>query len=361
MVFDNAPSWTVGVRKRWNACFTSGGLSPSIKPVHTGPIPDVAEFIRRAIGEASEERLVARREAEDKARRILDEHAGQMAADQVSEFLDLFNVDFDKGKHYKTRFSPAFVGAMRLGLIAHLDEFNRWTQEIWRGTDEQAAAAVNTLLTDKKALPSAGISYPTMLMYLRSPETRAVWMAATDGGMRRLTGYAPTRLGAGNPRTTFRSVTPRRSSWPTSTFLGGLLDFVLWAAAVSPSPTNGQNGKALPAAVWLFQANPSLYDIDHAVSEATELAWVVRQYTDEVRKDDRVYLWRSGADAGVIATATVMGDPGLLPGDENDPYLIRPETLSKPEPESCSASTPCFRSPFERATSSNTRCSKTSP
>jgi 5-methylcytosine-specific restriction protein B len=62
------------------------------------------------------------------------------------------------------------------------------------------------------------------------------------------------------------------------------------------------------------------------------VTWVVRQYTSEVRKGDFVYLWRSGPDAGIVATATVLSDPAELPGDADDPYVMKAESLSKPEP-----------------------------
>jgi 5-methylcytosine-specific restriction enzyme B len=57
----------------------------------------------------------------------------------------------------------------------------------------------------------------------------------------------------------------------------------------------------------------------------------VRQYRSRVRKGDRVYLWRSGAEAGVIATARVMDDPA----DRVDPligkYARDADALTRPE------------------------------
>jgi 5-methylcytosine-specific restriction enzyme B len=53
---------------------------------------------------------------------------------------------------------------------------------------------------------------------------------------------------------------------------------------------------------------------------------------NEIRKGDRVFLWRSGSDAGVVATGTVLSNPEVLPGDPDDPYMLKPETLSTPAP-----------------------------
>jgi MoxR-like ATPase len=107
-----------------------------------------------------------------------------------------------------------------------------------------------------------------------------------------------------------------------------LLDFLLAAAGRADE---SKTEEPASSGVWVFQANPSIYDIDHALSEVAELTWVVRQSVKEVKQGDRVYLWRSGADAGVVATATVKTDPELLPGDAADPYILKPETLTKPE------------------------------
>ena len=107
-----------------------------------------------------------------------------------------------------------------------------------------------------------------------------------------------------------------------------LVDYVLSAAAERetkkhPPPPSSN--------VWLFQANPSIYDIDTALSEVAEVSWVVRQHAKSVTRGDRVYIWRSGIDAGVVATATVVSDVETRAGDDQN-YVLTPESLSKAEP-----------------------------
>ena len=177
----------------------SSDLSPFLPPVFETPIPDVASFIRDNLTAAGDDRVEARRAAEDQARRLLDDHAGRMTEDQLRELLRLFNADSKEGKPNAGRFSPGFGGHVANGLAAHLDAVNAWTERIWGGADVEAAAAVDQLLVDRKAVPSAGVSYPTMLTYLRDPSKAAVWGRATDAGLRRLTTYRPRRASPGDP------------------------------------------------------------------------------------------------------------------------------------------------------------------
>lgn len=60
---------------------------------------------------------------------------------------------------------------------------------------------------------------------------------------------------------------------------------------------------------WFFQANPAHFDIDAALERLEEIWWRVPQYTYEVRHGDTVVIWRSGKDAGIVATGTVLQDP----------------------------------------------------
>ena len=304
-------------------------LSPFVPKDEGRPIPDVAAFIAKTLDEAGDDRLERRRQTEAQARKLLDDSAGHMTEEQARTLLKLFNADWNKGRRNDTRFSPAFVGHTANLLVGNLEAFNDWTGRLWEGTEEEADEAVGQLLADRKLLPAGGTSYPTMLRYLRSPETSAVWLSMTDRGLQKLADYKPQKnpsTGGGADYAAFCSAAQQLCS--DYDIPAELLDFVLAAAGRGPA-----NGGAPPPAerVWLFQANPSIYDIDQALTESSELTWVVRQYTNEVRKGDRVYLWRSGPEAGVVATATVQTEPAELPGDADDPYLLKAEALSRPE------------------------------
>ena len=61
---------------------------------------------------------------------------------------------------------------------------------------------------------------------------------------------------------------------------------------------------------WIFQGKPEIWNGTAGV-ELTDIHWVVRQHENDIQVGDRVYIWQSGADAGIIATATVTSGPTL--------------------------------------------------
>jgi AAA domain (dynein-related subfamily)/EVE domain len=320
-------SWST---KEMERLLYASDFSPANKGIQVEAIGDVATFVAETIAKYGDAGVEARRDAEDQARAVLDASAGQMDEQQLRALLKLFNADSHLGKRYQTRFSPAFVGATANGLVANLDRVNSWTERLWRGSE--AARRLGELLEDRKLLPSSGTSYPTMLLYLRDPEKFAVWLQSTDRGLQRLhPGYQPERTPGAGTLVDYRAFCDAATEVMRDYEIPPeLLDAVLAAAS------RAEGAKPLPshaeASVWLFQANPDIFDIDRAISEEPELTWVVRQYRKDVRKGDRVYLWRSGSEAGVIATATVLTDPKEMPGMSGSPYLLEPESLAKPEP-----------------------------
>lgn len=60
---------------------------------------------------------------------------------------------------------------------------------------------------------------------------------------------------------------------------------------------------------WIFQANPQLYDINSSVKMLPDMTWFVKQHINRIRKGDRVFIWESGKNAGVLGTGTVKSDP----------------------------------------------------
>jgi hypothetical protein len=130
-----------------------------------------------------------RREAEASARQLLDSSAGEMTEQQFRDFFRLLSTDFHNGKPAYGRFAPGFVGQYVNNLVANLEILNEWTATLWRGSDEAVLDALRRLLADRKLLPGAGTSYPSMLMYLRRPDAWAVWGPSTNGGLRRVPSF----------------------------------------------------------------------------------------------------------------------------------------------------------------------------
>src|SRR5262249_47553829 len=62
---------------------------------------------------------------------------------------------------------------------------------------------------------------------------------------------------------------------------------------------------------WMFQANPTLFDLQGALQTLTNLSWLVRQHGNHIEQGDTVYLWDGGSDAGIVAVATVSAAPTM--------------------------------------------------
>jgi 5-methylcytosine-specific restriction enzyme B len=73
---------------------------------------------------------------------------------------------------------------------------------------------------------------------------------------------------------------------------------------------------------WIFQGNPKIYNVAHAVRSLREDTWLVQQHKNEIRPGDRVYIWESGPDGGIVAVGEVLDEVSerVLP-DESKPYV----------------------------------------
>jgi len=57
---------------------------------------------------------------------------------------------------------------------------------------------------------------------------------------------------------------------------------------------------------WIFQGNPKLFDIDEYLAQYPVLIyWRAPRYQRDIAVGDRAFIWRAGAEAGVIASGTV--------------------------------------------------------
>ena len=63
---------------------------------------------------------------------------------------------------------------------------------------------------------------------------------------------------------------------------------------------------------WIFQGNPDRFDLERAIDELPEMYWLVKQYSNAIHQNDRVFMWLSGAEGGICATATILTEPTSL-------------------------------------------------
>ncbi|MDP8208440.1 MAG: AAA family ATPase [Candidatus Electryonea clarkiae] len=83
---------------------------------------------------------------------------------------------------------------------------------------------------------------------------------------------------------------------------------------------------------WIFQYNKEKgYDLPRALNDGLrEFTWGLRQHTDKVKLNDRVYFWEAGTNAGIISSGTVSTKPGQydsLEGEEE--YTQDPDYISE--------------------------------
>jgi hypothetical protein len=58
---------------------------------------------------------------------------------------------------------------------------------------------------------------------------------------------------------------------------------------------------------WVFQANPSLYDVLEAIKQSrNDSNWAMNQHRHLVHPGDRVFFWRSGSNAAIVAIGRIV-------------------------------------------------------
>ena len=91
----------------------------------------------------------------------------------------------------------------------------------------------------------------------------------------------------------------------------------------------GQILSPSPARTWIFQANPKFYDIDAALADLREMSWSVNQYKQSITAGDAVFLWKSGSEAGIVASATVLTAPTVMDQDGLQ-FAVQADKFDKP-------------------------------
>jgi len=80
---------------------------------------------------------------------------------------------------------------------------------------------------------------------------------------------------------------------------------------------------------WIFQGNPKYYDVEASLKALKQHRWSVRQHKKDVKAGDRVYIWNTGPDAGILALGTTITDPAEMTEDEEAKKFILSEDKFK--------------------------------
>lgn len=73
-----------------------------------------------------------------------------------------------------------------------------------------------------------------------------------------------------------------------------------------------------PIKKWIFQANPKYYDIITAVNSLDVIEWTVKQSKKLIKGGDKIYIWMSGPEGGIVATGIALTDPIMLKGRDDN-------------------------------------------
>jgi AAA domain (dynein-related subfamily)/Conserved hypothetical protein (DUF2461) len=161
------------------------------------PLTDQAAFVEWVRRYRGPEHVWVRQEAEDQARRMLDQFAGRMTAEQAFELGHTFNTDSKGGELRYDRFAPAFHGATMQRVVENLELFNEQVRRLWSTNEDEAVQALDETLRDPHSFPGAGRSLTSVLFYLRDRTRYVPWLDATHRGLAALTGFKGSKRQGG--------------------------------------------------------------------------------------------------------------------------------------------------------------------
>ena len=77
--------------------------------------------------------------------------------------------------------------------------------------------------------------------------------------------------------------------------------------------------------VWIFQSNPNIYDLEGSLKELKEQSWTVTKFKNQIHIGDKVFLWESGVNSGIIAVCTVLTKPEIIPSNPEEKLFFKNE------------------------------------
>jgi len=171
--------------------------------------------------------VVIRREGEARARALLEDRVGQFTEEDLRNFLAAVGAS-SSGRG--DRFMPTPYGQVEK-IAKSLEAFNQWVERLWKA-DESQVDEVLDAFWEAGEVEGAGISLPTIILYLRDPQRYNVWLPVMEQGLREASGFQP-----GPPRkaSSYRAYNEavlafreRYGLEPQET------DWILWAVAREP-------------------------------------------------------------------------------------------------------------------------------
>ncbi len=133
---------------------------------------DIARIVKEWIKDSPAfNSFETRREFEARARKMLDEKLGEMTSEDIREFLDLLVISRKDGDTLvKSRFGMALTGSLAQMIASDPEAFNKWVGLLW---ESDATNGLENFERFRKSgeVKGAGVSLPSLVLYLKDPET----------------------------------------------------------------------------------------------------------------------------------------------------------------------------------------------
>lgn len=109
-----------------------------------------------------------------------------------------------------------------------------------------------------------------------------------------------------------------------------------------------ETASAARSGAWVFQANPTIYDLAAEMERSPDVSWQATQHRAAIAPGDRVWVRVTGPSAGIYARARVIGAPRFVEEESGwyvdlvyeskiEPPLLRTESDADPLLGSCTA------------------------
>jgi hypothetical protein len=221
---------------------------------------------------ASAQRVAARTAAEEEARALIRDGA-EWDADKLGRFLDAVNRDWTEGKPRKDRFNQAFSGNNRSLMLKEAKPVG----EVITGLFSAGRADLPALFKQSlKQHPSGvGKGILTLALYLRDPETYAIWLDTVGASLRHWTGLT-REAGSWDSYSDFcdevRQIRPVLRCEPQA------MDALLWEVSVPSPPPNPP--VALPAHNLIYYGPPGTGKTYRVLTELARNRFTDRAVTE---------------------------------------------------------------------------------
>ena len=146
------------------------------------------DAVGRAVARIREEYLddpcfhSVRRQAEGKAKEMLDTILGRMSPEDIELFLKYLNAEYIKGRRGPSRFGRHFTNILAPYVCGCPHEFNEWIGMLWRTKEDGLQEVLENFLTTAP-IKGAGTLLPTFVLYLRTPAAFTIWTKTLEANL----------------------------------------------------------------------------------------------------------------------------------------------------------------------------------